>query len=251
MEKNWSWGHSNPETDREGDAETGHVTGEEPPAAQEGPGAPPEEERATGTVLPGHEADVRVAGTSGGRDDVMVPPAPDETGATGTPETEHVHDDTVAHGAPETNSGYRDVVEPGSTHREPTEPADVAAVAEPAEVTGDTPGTSQDVAGERPPASDTAKGDRIEQLMGQEEAVAFRARWREVQSDFVDDPEDAVRRADDLASEVLNALIESLNGHKRTLDDRWRTEKDDKSDTERLRQALRGYRDFLDRMLGA
>ncbi|MGI8331270.1 hypothetical protein ACRYCC_14995 [Actinomadura scrupuli] len=346
MEKNWSWGHSDPDTDRKTDTDpdTGRVvTEEEPPAAEDDDSRLSSDEARTDTdtdtdtdadadaVPSGHveevHEDLHVAGTPGDRDEVLVPPAPEDDTTADTTGSDHVSDDHVsddevsddevsddevsdhdvsddasdhvsddpervsAGAAEPAEPGYGDdLVEPGTAAREPGEPAETAEPAGFTEAAGDTPaagdaavsddtasenavsegtseaegtsateaavvaagatGTAAEAAGERPPASDDAKGDRIEQLMGQEEAAAFRVRWREVQSDFVDDPEDAVRRADELASEVLSALIESLNGHKRTLDDRWRADTN-KSDTERLRQAVRGYRDFFERMLGA
>jgi hypothetical protein len=129
------------------------------------------------------------------------------------------------------------------------EPGEAVGVSDVAVVPAETPPASQDVPGQRPPASDT-QADRIEQLMEPSEASTFKTRWREVQSDFVDNPEDAVRRADELASEVLDSLIGSLNDYKNTLDERWHADQTEKSDTERLRQALRRYRDLFDRMLG-
>ncbi|MFC9975386.1 hypothetical protein ACFVH6_31300 [Spirillospora sp. NPDC127200] len=90
---------------------------------------------------------------------------------------------------------------------------------------------------------------RLERLLEAGDAARFRERWHEVQSGFVDDPHEAVRRADELSAEVVNALGQALANHKRSLDEHWRTEKDERPDTERLRLALRGYRHFLDRIL--
>jgi hypothetical protein len=111
--------------------------------------------------------------------------------------------------------------------------------------------TTDDVVTELPPAAADKEADRIEQLIQPAEAGAFKDRWQEVQSDFVDDPHEAVRRANELAAEVLNSLTNALNDQKRALDDRWRDDKDEMSDTERLRQAVRDYRGFFNRMLGA
>ncbi|MCP2342358.1 hypothetical protein [Actinomadura rupiterrae] len=86
-------------------------------------------------------------------------------------------------------------------------------------------------------------------LLAEAEAGRFRERWREVQTGFVDDPSEAVRQADELAAEVVNAIGQALTARKHELDERWRTEKDGPSDTERLRQALRAYRTLVDRML--
>ncbi|MFC4913862.1 hypothetical protein [Actinomadura gamaensis] len=88
-------------------------------------------------------------------------------------------------------------------------------------------------------------------LLADAEAGRFRERWHEVQAGFVDDPEESVRKADELTAEVVNAIGQALTSRKHELDERWRNEKDAPSDTERLRQALRGYRTLVDRMLGA
>jgi hypothetical protein len=88
----------------------------------------------------------------------------------------------------------------------------------------------------------------IERLMGAADAQAFQDRWREVQVGFIDDPQDAVRQGDELATEVMDSLTGTLNTYRRDLDERSHTEKDD---TETQRQALRVYRDFINRMLNA
>jgi len=74
----------------------------------------------------------------------------------------------------------------------------------------------------------------------------FQERWREIQAGFVDDPHETVRKADELADEVVNTLTTTLADRKRGLDERWQAEKEN---TEELRLALRGYRDLLDRLV--
>ncbi|MFF4234616.1 hypothetical protein ACFYYL_01990 [Actinomadura geliboluensis] len=78
------------------------------------------------------------------------------------------------------------------------------------------------------------------------ETERFRERWREVQSAFVDDPGAAVRRADELAAEAAEALLRAIAAHRRALSDG--LDGGGQADTERLRLALRGYRDLLDRV---
>ncbi|WP_433323702.1 hypothetical protein [Spirillospora sp. CA-294931] len=85
-------------------------------------------------------------------------------------------------------------------------------------------------------------------LLDKERADRLRQRWREVQSGFVDDPGEAVRRADALTGEAVEAIAEALNAQRRELDSRARTGSGE-PDTERLRQTLRAYREFLDRVL--
>ncbi|GGK95478.1 hypothetical protein Sme01_30850 [Sphaerisporangium melleum] len=72
----------------------------------------------------------------------------------------------------------------------------------------------------------------------------FEQRWREVQSSFVDDPRDAVERADRLVDEAVAAITARRQG----LADRWKN--GDQDDTERLRLALRDYRSLLQELVG-
>ncbi|WP_433469385.1 hypothetical protein [Spirillospora sp. CA-128828] len=88
-----------------------------------------------------------------------------------------------------------------------------------------------------------------EKLMDLAEAERFRERWHAVQSAFVDDPGESVRRADDLASEAVDALGRAIAAHRRKLSEALGT--GERADTERLRLALRGYRDLLDRIFAA
>ncbi|RCG33123.1 hypothetical protein DQ384_01375 [Sphaerisporangium album] len=72
----------------------------------------------------------------------------------------------------------------------------------------------------------------------------FQQRWREVQAGFVDDPRDAVQRADELVEEAVATLTARRQG----LVDRWKNS--DQGDTEQLRLALREYRSLLDELVG-
>jgi hypothetical protein len=84
-------------------------------------------------------------------------------------------------------------------------------------------------------------------VWAEETAQGFQDRWREVQLRFVDDPRSAVDEAKALAAEVVEALTTTLARRRDDLDG-WGAA--DASDTEQLRVALRGYRDFLGRVLG-
>ncbi|MEV6494664.1 hypothetical protein AB0M20_39490, partial [Actinoplanes sp. NPDC051633] len=80
-----------------------------------------------------------------------------------------------------------------------------------------------------------------------EEAIThFRTQWHEVKADFVDDPVAALTRAHDLLTEAVNELTEALLAERDELDPL-----DGKAtpDTESMRMAMRGYREFLDRIL--
>ncbi|WP_405151313.1 hypothetical protein OG589_20310 [Sphaerisporangium sp. NBC_01403] len=75
-------------------------------------------------------------------------------------------------------------------------------------------------------------------------SIDFQQRWREVQAGFVDDPRDAVERADQLVEEAVTALTSRRQG----LVDRWKNS--DQGDTEQLRLALRDYRSLLEELVG-
>lgn len=97
------------------------------------------------------------------------------------------------------------------------------------------------------PATGTAgqETDSGAVLFGDEDVERFRTRWRELQADFVDDPQQAVRGADGLVGEVMSALNEIFARHKSELEGQWQGG----GETEQLRVALRRYRSFLDQLL--
>jgi hypothetical protein len=74
----------------------------------------------------------------------------------------------------------------------------------------------------------------------------FRAAWHEVKAEFVDDPVRALTRAHDLLTDAVNELTEALLAERDELDPLRGT---DTPDTESMRMAMRGYREFLDRIL--
>ncbi|MBN6053920.1 hypothetical protein JYK22_18410 [Nonomuraea sp. RK-328] len=104
-----------------------------------------------------------------------------------------------------------------------------------------TPGTGVD-GGAKP--SHAAPADIV--LFDQDPAEV-QARWRELQAGFVDDPGDAVQRADGLVGEVVEALTSALTSRTGELRQRWSGSDD--NDTEQLRLALREYRTVLERLL--
>ncbi|MDI2124683.1 hypothetical protein [Yinghuangia seranimata] len=99
------------------------------------------------------------------------------------------------------------------------------------------------------PAPSTAdRGhDAGEPLLPTRETEEFRAAWRAVQSEFVDQPEQSVRAADTLVADVMRMLAESFAAHKENLENQWA--KGEEADTEDLRVALQQYRSFFNRLL--
>ncbi|MEV4637185.1 hypothetical protein AB0J80_07515 [Actinoplanes sp. NPDC049548] len=78
-------------------------------------------------------------------------------------------------------------------------------------------------------------------------AERLRTEWHEVKAQFVDDPVAALTRAHDLLTEAVQELTESMLAERDQLDPLRGT---DTPDTESMRMAMRGYREFLDRILG-
>ncbi|MFB7723598.1 hypothetical protein [Nocardia sp. NPDC056100] len=114
-------------------------------------------------------------------------------------------------------------------------------------------GPATDEAGQRlhngGPGTDEQRQHGAGQSAHPVDSNQLRGQWREVQTMFVDDPRDAVTRADKLVEGGIQALVDSFAQRRHALEQRWHEEKG--SDTEELRQALRGYRDLFDQLITA
>jgi hypothetical protein len=75
----------------------------------------------------------------------------------------------------------------------------------------------------------------------------LRRRWDGIQTGFVDEPRGAVQQADTLVAECIQRLADTFARERQGLEQQW-SSGDDVS-TEDLRQALRRYRSFFDRLL--
>jgi hypothetical protein len=80
------------------------------------------------------------------------------------------------------------------------------------------------------------------------EAAEFKARWRQVQFMFVDDPQGSVADAADVIAHVAARLEAAIQERQRALRGRWA--EDTNADTETLRTTLLMYRAFLDQLTG-
>jgi hypothetical protein len=98
-----------------------------------------------------------------------------------------------------------------------------------------------------PAATDGADTDHAEPLFPSSEAEGFRSRWVEVQTGFVDEPRSAVEQADGLVAEMMKRLAQVFADERGKLEEQW--SRGDDISTEDLRQALRRYRSFFDRLL--
>jgi hypothetical protein len=84
-------------------------------------------------------------------------------------------------------------------------------------------------------------------LFPDDELHSFRARWDQVQTSFVDEPRQAVEQADSLVANVVKRIAEQFSTERAQLEKQW--DRGDNVSTEDLRQALRRYRSFFDRLL--
>jgi len=99
-----------------------------------------------------------------------------------------------------------------------------------------------------PAATDGATSDTgAEPLFPSGEAEDFKGRWVEVQTGFVDEPRNAVEQADGLVAEMMQRLAQVFADERGKLEEQW--SRGDDIGTEDLRQALRRYRSFFDRLL--
>ena len=84
-------------------------------------------------------------------------------------------------------------------------------------------------------------------LFDEREANDLRTQWQHIQGTFVDDPKQSVEQADQLVATAIQRLAEIFAGEKSSLGGIWSSGGD--VSTEDMRQALRRYRSFFDRIL--
>jgi len=105
----------------------------------------------------------------------------------------------------------------------------------------------QDPRGARPPGNGhDVDGDR-EPMFSQDEMNQLRPAWNAIQTKFIDEPRKSVEEADALVASTVQRLAESFAQERATLEGQWARGGD--VSTEDLRQALRRYRSFFDRLL--
>ena len=89
--------------------------------------------------------------------------------------------------------------------------------------------------------------EQEQELFGSNELQGFRSRWEEVQAGFVDEPREAVQRADELVSDLMTKLTSGFDQTRSGLEEQWN--KGEEASTEDLRVALKRYREFFERLL--
>ncbi|MEV6558654.1 hypothetical protein AB0M22_23285 [Nocardia sp. NPDC051756] len=116
-----------------------------------------------------------------------------------------------------------------------------------------TPAATDTATEQANPASNGAEQQHVSlddvetPLFAEADLDRLRSQWREVQGAFVDSPRDAVTQADTIVSDIIYQLTTVYAERKRVLEERSAGLQE--SDTEDLRQALRGYRGFFRRLL--
>jgi hypothetical protein len=88
---------------------------------------------------------------------------------------------------------------------------------------------------------------RPTQLFPDNELSELRSRWDKAQIGFVDEPRAAVEQADSLVATVVKRIAEQFAAERADLEHQWDRGSD--VSTEDLRQALRKYRSFFDRLI--
>jgi hypothetical protein len=84
-------------------------------------------------------------------------------------------------------------------------------------------------------------------LLTPEQADPLRSQWDAIQTAFVDEPRRAVEDADHLVAQAMARLAETFAQERANLEQQWG--RGQEASTEDLRQALRRYRSFFQRLL--
>jgi hypothetical protein len=86
-------------------------------------------------------------------------------------------------------------------------------------------------------------------LLDDSELQSMTMRWKDIQAEFVDEPAEAVQEADALVAELMQRLAAMFSTQRAELETRLAS--DNEVSTEDLRQGLRRYRSFFERLLAA
>jgi hypothetical protein len=97
------------------------------------------------------------------------------------------------------------------------------------------------------PGSGDSDVDRETPLFDEAAIGKHRERWQAIQADFVDDPRQAVKQADELVAELIQQLAKSFADERSKLEGHW--DRGDDVSTEDMRLALQRYRSFFGRLL--
>jgi hypothetical protein len=98
-----------------------------------------------------------------------------------------------------------------------------------------------------PGSLEADSGSESEPLFDEAVTGKHRERWQAIQADFVDDPRQAVKQADELVAELIGQLAKSFADERSKLEGQW--DRGGDISTEDMRIALRRYRSFFGRLL--
>jgi len=84
-------------------------------------------------------------------------------------------------------------------------------------------------------------------LLATDVTSQLRNHWTDIQAGFVDEPRQAVERADSLVAEAMKRLADTFAKERSQLEAQW--DRGGDVSTEDLRQALQRYRSFFSRLL--
>lgn len=117
-----------------------------------------------------------------------------------------------------------------------------ATTADVPEVPSEQPGlaATDDLSEAAEPQAQLLEGDELQDVI---------LRWKEIQAQFVDEPRTAVQDADALVADLMQRLARTFAAERAQLESRWASGED--VSTEDLRQGLRRYRSFFERLLAA
>jgi DNA replicative helicase MCM subunit Mcm2 (Cdc46/Mcm family) len=107
----------------------------------------------------------------------------------------------------------------------------------------DGPGTPAD----RPARSESERSMRADERMEMwPDMRQYKARMVEIQSQFIDDPREAVKKAEKLIDEMVDYMAKSMHEQVR----RWHKDVEGNADTERLRLMMREFSQIMERFEG-
>ena len=149
------------------------------------------------------------------------------------------------------NVAYSDAAYPGKAFSEPKKPERMSMPMGPVLATvpkSETPETKAggpQLVSKEPKAGEPKKA----RFFAENELQQMRTRWDKIQGEFVDQPRQAVEDADNLIGEAIKKLSEQFAEERSGVIREWNS--GDNVSTEVLRQSLRRYRTFFDRLLAA
>jgi hypothetical protein len=96
-------------------------------------------------------------------------------------------------------------------------------------------------------SAQAAETDERTALFSPDETNSLRSQWNSIQVGFVDEPRQAVEKADALVAGAMKRLAEVFAAERERLEKQW--DRGDSVSTEELRLALQRYRAFFGRLL--